>query len=336
MFRKKAGFANFRLNTIMVGLEGVRRGTISKPDDLAVYWKPTNFESAAMLAKAFASDSAMVFIVDAIDTYIRNISDSAALVSDITLRSVLAGEFQLDTTGCRQPSPSDLEEFTKNIQTNSSKIEEIDKIIREFSHHHFGRKKRPSLVKRFDELVRTCGGLPNEYQSAIHLLISWRNRHVHGNAKDTISTSDRNKLSNNADFYMKEHSNLDVSRMLDNYLSHKSPTLKELSSLISMTHRSIRHIDEVILSRANIEEYAKEFWKSNDEKNKLKIKKCLKNWSKGKEYRLKKLSSTLKENGFSTSRGEKNAILLSGNLIESLSTMEKDKAILFFENSAPE
>src|SRR5436309_2975091 len=81
-FREQAGYANFRLNTIVVGLEAVKSGAAVKPPDLAVRWQPKDLPSTADLARGFATNAVMVYVVDAFDGYIGGLA-----AADIWIRN---------------------------------------------------------------------------------------------------------------------------------------------------------------------------------------------------------------------------------------------------------
>ncbi len=122
---------------------------------------------------------------------------------------------------------------------NSS--DEVEHAFREFSTTHFGRRKRPSMRARFASLISTCPKkIPEHYDAqAVQLLISWRNRHVHGRSTENVSDDIKQMLMNASSKFHDDHSHLNIERMLDNYTRGNAPTLKEVSSLISIAHRVV-------------------------------------------------------------------------------------------------
>lgn len=299
VFRDRAGYANFRLNTIMVGLEGVRSGVATKPADLAVSWNPANLKSAADLAKGFATDSAMVFVVDAVDTYLRNLSHDPSPVGTTELRSVLAGEFQVDRDDTLQLSQNGIDRFIKQLDLETQGFEKIESQFRSFQYDHFGIRKRQSLKARLDALISKYGGVCDAYLASMHLLISWRNRHVHGDATDTVSDETQSILISNADLFYRDHSHLDIERTLSDYLDRKSPSLKELSSLISVSHRVVESIDRKVLSNADIERFALRAISVEMSNRSTIEKEIIKYWGKSPSGRAKKLAAILGPFGFS-------------------------------------
>src|SRR5688572_19890629 len=70
-FRRQLGFANFNLNTTIVGLEAVKEGIATKPPDLAIDWNPKNLPAAAAQARYFVTSELLVYLVDALDQYLK-------------------------------------------------------------------------------------------------------------------------------------------------------------------------------------------------------------------------------------------------------------------------
>lgn len=254
-FRNIAGHANFRLNTIIVGLEGVKKGTATKPPDLAVRWEPKNLTLSSQLARGFATNAIMVYVVDALDTYMRSLGNEEIWIANDRLRSLLRGEFQIDLSESRPCTPENVDALTQHLLQSRSSTDEVNKLLRDFSFKHFGRRKIPSMRSRFEALSSFAPSIPSYYTAAIHLLISWRNRHVHGQNDENISNDVTNKLLNNAGIFYEKHSNLDVQRLLEDYRNGSAPTLKEVSSLISISHRVVAIADTCILKALDVDNY---------------------------------------------------------------------------------
>jgi hypothetical protein len=257
-FRNKLGFANFNLNTIIVGVEGVKSGIVHKPPDLAVRWEVKNTESAAMQARAFATKALLVFASDAVDHFMRDLGKEPTLFKNPDLASLLRGELVEDRSGSRlSVSTQVIEKFLSDITSARDDFSQFLKKITEFHRSYISiRRRRPRIEDRFDALSESYPGVSEQYRAAIHLLISWRNHHVHGDYSETIDHETINQLRRGADLFREDHSGTDINRALENYLSGAAPTLKELSTLISVTHRSVAMLDLKIREKANIEEYA--------------------------------------------------------------------------------
>ncbi|WP_339758103.1 hypothetical protein [uncultured Hoeflea sp.] len=250
-FRDRAGFANSRLNTIVVGLEAVKAGTATKPADLAVYWNPKDVKSAAEWARGYATSAVMVYVVDALDTYMSDLALSGTWITNQAKASILANEFQTDVTEVQSLLPSMVTQLADNIVALTNSHDELERNLRDFTARHFGRRKRPSMPMRFSTLLELASGVLPQYRDAIHFLISWRNRHVHGRSSGRVSNAILSELNNNADYFYENHSHLIVDRMIKNYNANGSPTLKEVSSLISVLHRVVSAVDKSIVNQAD-------------------------------------------------------------------------------------
>jgi hypothetical protein len=250
-FREQTGYANFRLNTIVVGLEAVKRGVAVKPVDLAVHWQPKDVTAAAEQARGFATNAVMVYVVDALDSYMSEIGRTKVWIQDLEIASILTGDFQTDRSEVERLEPNSVSDFASQILTLADRPVELGKQLREFTAKHFGRRKRPGLPTRFTALVSQGTSVPKHYVSAVHFLISWRNRHVHGRSTDKVSKDILSSLRDASSLFYEGHAHLDVDRMINNYESGNLPTLKEISSLISVSHRVIASIDDAIVRRAD-------------------------------------------------------------------------------------
>lgn len=297
-FRERAGFANHRLNTIVVGLEAVKAGTATKPADLAVHWNPGNVKTAADQARGYATSAIMVYVVDGLDTYMIDLAQSGVWVSDPAIASILDNDFQTDMSEVEPLRPELATQLANDITAAANSYDVLERTLRDFSIRHFGRRKRPSMPLRFSTLVDLAGDVLPQYEDAIHLLISWRNRHVHGRSVGRVSDAILSRLRKTADYFYENHSHLDVGRMISNYEENGSPTLKEASSLISVLHRVIARVDENIVRQANarhtfIEALKNAFSKLDDPEKRVK-----EYWGKDIFRRRSKLAAIASTYGF--------------------------------------
>ncbi|CAO4150196.1 hypothetical protein PKCBPO_03120 [Methylorubrum thiocyanatum] len=251
LFREHTGAANYRLNTLVVGLEAVKRGIAQKPADLAVRWETQDAATAAELARSFTTNAIMVYVVDALDSYMADLASSDIWIADPTTASILRGEFQTDRSDVVALSPRLVREFAHQITSLTESPINLEETLREFAAKHFGRRKRPSLRARFTSLATVASTVQAPYDLAIQLLISWRNRHAHGRSTDRLSNQALSGLREASSFFYENHAHLDVARMIENYELGGAPTLKEVSSLISICHRVVASIDIAILNRAD-------------------------------------------------------------------------------------
>ena len=288
-FRNKLGYANFNLNTIIVGLEGIKGGFVRKPPDLAVTWEVSNTESAAMQARAFATKALLVFGSDAVDHFMRDLARSPKFVRNHNLEAILRGEMIEDSSARKTLNATIIEDFVSRVVSNQQNERTLIEDISNFYRQYISvRRNRPRIEERFDFLVAAYPGVPQHYSAAIHLLVSWRNHHVHGDYSETINQETINQLRRGADSFKNDHSGTDINSTIDNYLSRGAPTLKELSTLISVAHRSVAKLDLQIREQANIEDYAmaamsiayrrgarewlREIWKRNASARERKLK----------------------------------------------------------------
>ena len=79
----------------------------------------------------------------------------------------------------------------------------------------------------------------------VALLVHWRNHIVHSTSKAEITTAQRQTLINNKDLIAEHYSGLNVSRLLEHF-ERGRPTLKDVSSLISMTINFARKTDRAM------------------------------------------------------------------------------------------
>jgi hypothetical protein len=82
IFKEMAGQNNHFLITLLVGLEAVKDGTAQVPLEMRTTWAPHNRISSAHRSREYAIKSLLVWLIDAADSYIRNLQGAAALASE--------------------------------------------------------------------------------------------------------------------------------------------------------------------------------------------------------------------------------------------------------------
>jgi hypothetical protein len=85
------GQANHFTITILVGLNGVEKGSINRDPEFHASWNPQNVEASARRSRAFVLDLVLVRIVDALDTYMSWSVRKPATVQDTGFRSAIDG-----------------------------------------------------------------------------------------------------------------------------------------------------------------------------------------------------------------------------------------------------
>lgn len=94
--------------------------------------------------------------------------------------------------------------------------------------------------------------------SLIHLGIQWRNNLVHYHADNELEPQYATYLRNTKKKEIQDRfCNLDAERMLNNFNSNNSPTLKEVAAIIQSIHYFIVEIDNIFKMKIDINEYCK-------------------------------------------------------------------------------
>lgn len=93
-FKNHLGQTNHYLITILIGLEGVRTGKVTKEESLNVSWNPKSLEDSVVRSRRFARESALSWAIDALDAYLGYLPkkpfafNDAELVKSFNTRSV--------------------------------------------------------------------------------------------------------------------------------------------------------------------------------------------------------------------------------------------------------
>jgi hypothetical protein len=93
-FKNHLGQTNHYLITILIGLEGVRTGKVTKEESLNVSWNPKSLEESVVRSRRFARNSALSWAIDALDAYLGYLPkkpfafNDAELVKAFNTRSV--------------------------------------------------------------------------------------------------------------------------------------------------------------------------------------------------------------------------------------------------------
>lgn len=110
-------------------------------------------------------------------------------------------------------------------------------------------KSDPSIADKLADIAMETVG-PDCYKtSAACLLIHWRNRVVHSKSEAKLTPKQITKLKDSSDFIETNYAGLSIQRLLEDFETGK-PTLKDISSLIAMTIRLVRLVDE------NVKDYS--------------------------------------------------------------------------------
>lgn len=117
--------------------------------------------------------------------------------------------------------------------------------------------RRPTLPER---VVALCDSypdvVPEQHLSAIELLANWRNRIVHRNSKDKLSSHSRKILLTASKYFRDEHGGADIASAIARFDNDAPPSLSDLSTMIASAHRLVTAMDEHLLVLQDGEHYA--------------------------------------------------------------------------------
>jgi hypothetical protein len=69
-FKKLIGQTNHYLITILIGIEGVRNGDVTKGESFNVSWNPVSIEDSSRRSRVFARNAALSWAIDSLDAYL--------------------------------------------------------------------------------------------------------------------------------------------------------------------------------------------------------------------------------------------------------------------------
>lgn len=264
--RNKLGNPIRSLNSTIVGLHAVKTGKAKKPPDLNVSWGPLDLVRAETEARGFAIRSLMTVACDALDHYIYDLGSLPGPVQNEAVRSILRTETQT-VSKPKTITESAIDRLRKGLLDSKETTSEVKRIISEFAELHCGKQKRPSIRARHEALYKYCvshqseaaksASPPKVYFSAIELLIAWRNVLIHDIEDDPLGSEAVSVLRNNAKMLEVDHSGIDVNLTLENYSNKKEPTLKDISTLVSILLRYVSAIDEALIRGCDVGIYFK-------------------------------------------------------------------------------
>lgn len=263
-FREKLGHSVLHLNTIIVGLNAVGKGIATKPTDLSISWAPQDLLREENLARGFAIRSLIVTAYDALDHYLYDIAATPSPIESEETKLVLLREMEHTPSSLTLQS-SDVNALSASLISSAGDQSKLRKNLKDFTERFCGKLKRPSIRRRLQCLYEYCQNLPanstcpamphNTYYSAVELLLAWRNVLVHDPDKDQLGSDALIRLSNDADYYKKNHANIDINSLIERYKESTAPTLKDVSTLVSVLIRFVSSIDANLIAQCNIESF---------------------------------------------------------------------------------
>ena len=267
LFRTKLGNPVRNLNSVVIGLCGVGAGIALKPKDLAVSWAPGDLIQAEREARGFAIKSLMVTACDALDHYLEDLGVGPSPLADMTLRSVLRKEPQIIQKGQALTS-SGISTLEKRLNEVIDRPSEIKSVLRDFSEKFCGKQKTLSLNARCGGLfshAQTLNGaaisaipLRPSYHSAVVLLVAWRNVLVHDMDTDPLDPKVASDLIADKEYLAAEHAGIDFEKTLERYSSKSEPSLKDISTLVSILMRYLAAIDARLIASCDLGRFVQE------------------------------------------------------------------------------
>lgn len=177
-----------------------------KPEGLNISWAPKDPLVSARKARKAAVHAAMVVTVEALGQYVRTIT----------------------------------------------KLPRFEKLTTEWN----SRKPKPSAAERFSELakllflpmcpVKDASGYDTQFRTCcVMLLIHWRNRHVHTNSNAELTHQEKQLIHAHEERIRNDFAGIDLDQLFGDFKKNR-PTLKEATTLIAMTIREVRAMDEAV------------------------------------------------------------------------------------------
>ena len=270
-FRKRLSHPVKNLNTLIVGLAPIRAGTVLEPPSgLAVRWEVGDPVRTTDEARGSAITALMINACDALDQYLAALGEEPSPVKGVRERSFLRGEPRSPQTPPPKPT---LAELGKLILLLDADPLGARGLFGKFADIHYGKMIKATSRRRFDEICLIVGQTSvnsqappqprASYVAAVHLLVCWRNVQVHEVSHDTLSLENRLALMADASFLKQNHAGVDIGITLNNYDRRSPPTLKDVSTLVSILLRTVQAIDELLIYDADLDDLLRQaVWKT--------------------------------------------------------------------------
>jgi hypothetical protein len=248
-FLKNVGESVHSINTIVVGLSSIESGDYKKPDDLTITWNTSDNVFSARKARKFALKSALIYVDDALSNYLKDIRvliDNNVLVSFLSRYNP---QFDPELEAIfRVKYPTTYELFNKQNQKAIS----LDEKDREYKHI--------SSVDRIRALNDYFSFEKRYWSPCIIMLIRWRNKIVHRTSAGQLNREEIKALTDTAEEIKVNHANIDIAQTISHF-NNNEITLKDVTTLIAITIRYARYIDEQIFESVNRIEIVESFVK---------------------------------------------------------------------------
>lgn len=158
--------------------------------------------------------------------------------------------------------------------------------------------------------------------SIVALGIQWRNNITHYGASNKFDSNFYKNLKNeiNKEYIYDNFCGLRIDNMLDNFNANKSPTFKEVTSIIRAVHKFIEMLDIYLINRLDIDKYFYDILDVYFTKTKWGQFKSLSNSRKKSQ-----IVRLLEQNGFSDCNVNGKFIEITDELINKIVTCTKFK-----------
>jgi hypothetical protein len=254
-FRRVLGKANYDLNTARAGLIELAKLKNAPEMSFPVDWSPANLRAAAEDAEAFAVKALLVYAVDALDRYMRKVeSPPPSVVRDPNVASLLRAEFQTSPSTA-PPTPAEVVALSKALVADPSAVSDL---IKSFRAKHLSKTYRPGMRARFDALMSLCPSVPAHHRAVAHILVAWRNRHVHGDTNEGVAPSVETDWRNGLTELRRSNPRADGLGLLDRFCNEMKPTADDVTTLIALLHRTISTADKDLIAAVDLEFYARQ------------------------------------------------------------------------------
>lgn len=248
-FLKNVGDSVHSINTIVVGLTSIELGDYKKPSDLTITWNTSDNEFSARKARKFALRSALIYVDDALSNYLKDIRvliDNKILISILSRSNPQFDPMLGSIFKITYPITYDL--FNKQNQKATS----ADEKDREY--RHISSVDRIRALNEFFKFEKTY------WIPCIVMLIRWRNKVVHRISSGQLTREEINILISASKELKVDHANIDIDQTVVHFNSNEI-TLKDITTLIAITIRFARYLDQQIFQSVNrieiVESYVK-------------------------------------------------------------------------------
>ncbi|MBQ5872826.1 MAG: hypothetical protein IIW58_01615 [Bacteroidales bacterium] len=122
-----------------------------------------------------------------------------------------------------------------------------------------GRSVNEKLISFSRHITTPIGEMANDfniYKSIVGLAIQWRNNTIHSGGDNKLEQEHKDILLASTNRINELFCNLEINQTLNSFEEHKSPTFKEVTSIIRGIQRFVEIVDSYLISKIDIDKYA--------------------------------------------------------------------------------